>query len=1258
MHEIAGQGHALAGYRRRMPRQNPADLIFITAADSELACLAQARALMPAAPSALPPLTLAGIITDGLPDEASVNRYLMRMQSAARLVIARLIGGRAYWPHGVDGLVRMAAQTSCPLILLPGDGNEDPDLLRASTVDPAFRQRIWLYCQHGGTDNFRHMLASIQVFLAGRSPLQDRRLPPPKEMPRAGVYNQEKPDDAQSQNKPLATIVFYRALIGSGLTDPVDTLRDALRRQGFRTQALYIMSLKDETCGAFVAQQLAADPPAVIVNLTTFAVSSPGAWRQASPFDGVSAPVLQAIISGGSKRAWAAHAFGLSARDIAMNVALPEVDGRLMTRAVSFKQAQKTDSLVQYPLMTYQPDRGRARFVAQLARAWVRLRQTPVEKRRVAFVLGNYPNRDGRIGNGVGLDVPAAMMTCVKALAGEGYRIEGFPKTSEDLMAAMLAGPTNDLTRARDGGVRFSLAAYGKAFRRLPLALQRAVTARWGEPIKDPFVRDGDFVLAVKVYGHIAVGIQPARGYNIDPVAAVHDPDLVPPHGYFAFYFWLRKSWGMHGLVHLGKHGTAEWLPGKALALSARCYPEAVIGPTPLVYPFIVNDPGEGSQAKRRNAAVIIDHLTPPLTRAETYGPLRELEMLVDEYYEASAMDPHRAAHLREDIIALSRRTGLDKDSGLAGSRDDLVSQLDNYLCELKEAQIRDGLHIFGESPKGDSLHDLLVSLTRLPRGDGQGGDESILRAIARDLQLDGFDPLAADFAEPWAGPRPPALAQVSDDPWRTAGDTLERLERLARRYVEGCSAPSPGSASADVLARIDEAVRPAVIGSGQRELTGLLRGVRGDFVEPGPSGAPSRGRLDVLPTGRNFYSLDTRTVPTPTAWHIGWHSAQKLVQTHRERTGQWLRAIALTAWGTANMRTGGDDLAQALALMGVKPTWDTASRRVTGITVLPLSVLDRPRVDVTLRISGFFRDAFPQQIGLVAQAVTAVAERVDEGADNPLAQRTAQDEAKALAEGLPAVEARLQARYRIFGAKPGAYGAGLQTLLDEDLWEDAGDLARAFIAWGGYAYGQEGFLGTAPEALERRLARIDAVVHNQDNREHDLLDSDDYYQFEGGLAVTASHLSGRRPTVYHNDHARPHKPIIRTLEEEVARVVRSRVVNPKWIASIMRHGYKGAFEMAATVDYLFAFAATTGAVADHHFDAVFDAYLADEEVRAFLEHANPAAARDIARRLLQAQERMLWRPLSNHAYDLLSQWSQTLGKQSIKKSVRVGSAK
>ena len=1065
----------------------------------------------------------------------------------------------------------------------------------------------------------------------------------PAPVPRTGLYwpRLDLPGLSELRaewetGRPIAAIIFYRALVQAGNTEPVDSLIEALRVRSLDALPIHVSSLKEDTSAELVSCMLAECRVEIILNATGFAISQPGAERAVTPFDTADCPVFQVVFSGNGYEAWDGSAAGLSARDIAMNVALPEVDGRLHARAVSFKVEARFDTLTECPIVSHAPVADRVDFVADLAASWVRLARTAPADRRVALVLSNYPNKNARIGNGVGLDTPASLIRVARALARAGYRTDGMPGDSESLMRRILLGPTNEpyTPLKMSESVRYSIGAYKAFFSALPRKIRDEVTERWGAPEDDPFARSGYFLLPVHRFGNLVVAVQPARGYNIDPKATYHDPALVPPHGYFAFHAWLRHDFDANAIVHMGKHGNLEWLPGKALALSQTCYPEVALGALPNLYPFIVNDPGEGSQAKRRAAAAVIDHLTPPLTRAETYGPLRDLEVLIDEYYEAASLDPRRLEHLAGSIIDLIQRTGLDKDCCIAAgdARDVKLQKLDTHLCELKEMQIRDGLHVFGLSPK-DKLHDdLLVALVRSPRGSGKGGEASLHRALADDLGLADFDPLNCVMANPWAGPRPQILANLLlNEPWRTAGDVVERLELLALALVSGSIRPAPGWwRTREVLREIDARIRPAVVTSGPAEMDGLLRGLDGRFVPPGPSGAPTRGRPEVLPTGRNFYSVDTRAVPTAAAWHLGWRAAGLLLDRHRQEHGEWPRNIALSAWGTANMRTGGDDIAQALALIGVRPDWEPTSGRVVGFEILPLSLLDRPRVDVTIRISGFFRDAFPYQISLLDTAIRAVASLDEPETMNPLAAAVRRDADRIAADGTDPKLAFRRAGFRVFGSKPGAYGAGLQALIDEGIWEEDSDLARAYLAWGGYAYGDENEGVEEHDLFETRLRHVQVVLHNQDNREHDLLDSDDYYQFEGGLAASVRYFSGHQPAVYHGDHSQPGSPRIRTLEEEVARVVRARVVNPKWIAGVMRHGYKGAFEMTATVDYLFAFAATAHCVSNHHFDAVFEAYLDAPEVLAFLDQSNPAARADIASRLAEAVDRGLWRPSRN----------------------------
>ncbi|EBA13548.1 cobaltochelatase subunit CobN [Roseobacter sp. CCS2] len=1203
--------------------QTPADVVIISAADTELAALSDARAEMIDAPT----LRLANMMH--LTHPMSVDLHLDDCATKSRLVIARILGGAGYWKYGLTQYAAHLRDAGIPFAALPGDDKPDPELRALSTVNSEDYDTLWSYLVEGGPENSTNLLAYAKAMLDGGD-----RPSAPAPLLRAGVYwpgagiaDLKAAQAGWTKDAPIVPIIFYRALVQGGGLNPINRLTRSLSRAGLNPLPIFVASLKDPVSTATLHQIFTDAPPDVILNCTAFAVGSPhdGDDSPQNPLLNNDAPIFQVILSGASEATWAEGLHGLTARDIAMNVALPEVDGRVLSRAVSFKGEAFFDDATECPIATYQARGDRIDFVTQLTKNWAILRRTPAETKKTALILANYPNKDGRLANGVGLDTPAATVHVLNLLKSNGHNVTP-PHDSAALMAQIMAGPTNWLTDRADkeGGAFLPLDLYMQYFDALPWDIKDQITTSWGTPNQDPFscskipppeaptsAPQTGFALSIHRFGNAVVGLQPARGYNIDPTDTYHSPDLVPPHNYLAFYFWLRHYWGADAIVHMGKHGNLEWLPGKAVALSETCWPEAVFGPTPHIYPFIVNDPGEGTQAKRRTSAVIIDHLTPPLTRAESYGPLRDLEALVDEYYEAAGVDPRRIDHLRKEILSLSDVTGLAKDAGFTGDQDGDLGKLDAYLCELKEAQIRDGLHIFGQSPTGQQERDLAIALARVPRGTGKAENASLLRALATDLNL-SIDPLDCDMA---AAPpeKPDALADGTT--WRTNGDTIEKLEALSQRLVSSEESP-PGPMSTAVLNKIKSYILPIVQACGDAEGSALLTALAGKFVPPGPSGAPTRGRMDVLPTGRNFYSVDSRAVPTPTAWALGWKSANLLIEKHLQDHGDWPRSMLVTAWGTANMRTGGDDIAQALALMGVKPKWDSANRRVTGFDVLPQSVLGRPRVDVTLRISGFFRDAFPQLIALVDSAARAV-QALNEPADlNPAAARTKKGEDQT----------------RVFGSKPGAYGAGLQALIDERIWADKSDFAEAYLEWGSYAYGKGAKGRKDRKAFEERLTQAEAVVQNQDNREHDILDSDDYYQFEGGAAAAISTLQGQDRPIYHNDHSRPERPVIRTLDDEIGRVVRSRVVNPKWIDGVKRHGYKGAFEIAATVDYLFAFAATTGAVRNHHFDLVEEAFIKDDATRDFIADANAPALKEIAQRLQEAIDRNLWQPKSNSA--------------------------
>ena len=1180
--------------------QQPAPLVFITAADTDIQTLGAAIANLetPTESQTEPNIAVRVINLLQLQQQIVIDTYADEVLSKAKVIVLRLLGGQSYWSYGFEVVKAVVAETGAHLLVLPGDERPDPTLTSHSNVSMRSLNLGWRYLIEGGVQNYENLLRFLGAEFLGLS--LDYELP--RAVPRIGLL-------AEYGAGHEVGILFYRSHYLSGNTKAITALGEALAKRGLQPIPIYVSSLKEPDVQGELQQYLRHAK--LILNTTSFALAT---LETDSPrvdlWERFNVPVLQVILSGSGLNTWQASHQGLTPRDLAMNVALPEVDGRIITRAISFKSGAYQNTSLQTEVVVYEPELSRIEFVADLSKNWLDLKITPPSDRRIALILANYPNRDGRLANGVGLDTPASCVEILKALQAEGYTTGQIPSDGLELIKLLTAGQTNDqlVSQIRPMPNFLAAADYLSYFQTLPQAVQQGVVARWGMDIPDCFP------IAGVQFGNIFVGVQPPRGYDLDPSFSYHAPDLEPPHAYIAFYYWVRCRY--QAIAHIGKHGNLEWLPGKATALSENCYPEAVFGAMPHLYPFIVNDPGEGSQAKRRSQAVIIDHLTPPMTRAELYGNLQKLECLIDEYYEAETLDPSRLDLVKDRLLDLIKTENLHHELGISSNHlGDFLRLTDGYLCELKESQIRDGLHIFGQCPQGVQLRDLIIAIARNPTPQRQG----LTRAIAKAWQLD-FDPLTGDLGQPIAG-------------GRIMGDVVAEIEEYAAELVDQMlgdrtAIPSWGRAiEAELkteLAWISDRLVPTLQQTPQ-EITNFLRALNGEYIASGASGAPTRGRPEVLPTGRNFYAVDIRAIPTETAWDLGRRAADRVIETYTQTHGEYPQTLGISIWGTSTMRTGGDDIAEALALIGVQPVWDGVSRRVVDFEILPIRVLGRPRIDVTLRISGFFRDAFPNLIDLFDRAVQAIAHLEESPLDNPLAAKFQAETKQWQTAGIEKTAAQERSLYRIFGSKPSAYGAGLQGLIESQNWETEADLAQAYLNWSAYAYTSKADGKSAPEAFQARLTNLQIVLQNQDNREHDLLDSDDYYQFQGGMTAAVKSLSGQTPTIYYGDNSCPAQPKVRQLSQEIARVYRSRVINPKWLRGVMRHGYKGAFEMAATLDFLFAYDATTNCVADFMYDGVAAAYIFDPEVQVFLQKVNPWALQDMAERLLEANQRGMW---------------------------------
>ncbi|HEY8524795.1 MAG TPA: cobaltochelatase subunit CobN [Acidimicrobiales bacterium] len=1105
--------------------------------------------------------------------------------------IVRLLGGRSSW-DGFDELRRRCRAAGVPFIALSGEVEPDGELAAASTVPAGIVAEAHRYVTAGGPAN----LAQLLRFVADTTLLGGFGFDPPQPLPAVVVWDGAglgRPGAVRRPDRPLVGVVFYRAHLVAGNTTFVADLCAAIEAAGGDALAVACYTLRPDAEGRVAALEPLRAAGIDVLVTTVLAMGGSNAadaesWEVPQLAE-LGVPVVHAPSANRSAAEWRDDEAGLTPLEVASGVALPEFDGRIIAPAFAFKEVVDDGEDVGAPIIASRTLPDRTVRLAELAVRHGRLRRTPPSERRVAIVLSAYPTRRSRLGNAVGLDTPASVIRLLLALRDAGYHLDRIPASGDELMAELAAGFTYEspeLTEAQAARAAGGLdtATYAAWFAGLPDDARALVEDVWGPPPGEVYVR-GDRLLFPGIdLGGVLVTVQPPRGFGPDPIGTYHAPDMPPPHHYLAFYRWLDEGWGADAIVHAGKHGTLEWLPGKANALSAGCFPDAALGPVPLVYPFVVNDPGEGAQAKRRVHATIVDHLPPPMTRAETYGDLARLEQLLDAYAQAQAMDPAKLPALRDQVWEVITNADLHRDLGFDDGPDaedfdfdEAVQAVDGYLCALKDAQIRGGLHVLGQAPADDQLVEWVLAVTRI----GQGDLPSLREALAPTLGL----PSARDLD-------------------RSATDALDAACRAA---VERVAAAGWRAAPDDppVLGWVCDTLVPALAVT-TAEIDHLLDALDGRYVPAGPSGSPTRGMAHVLPTGRNFYAIDPKGIPSPLAWEVGRQLADRLVERHVAEAGAPPRTVGLVLWGTSAMRTGGDDVAEALALLGVRPVWEPESRRVVGLEPVPVEELGRPRIDVTLRISGFFRDAFPHAVDLLDDAVRLVA-----GLDEP-------------AEANP-VRAAGGDDPRLFGPPPGGYGSGVLGLIESKAWRSDADLADVYLAWSGFAYGRGRAGEPADAAMRRRFAAIDVAVKNQDNREHDIFDSDDYLQDHGGMVAAVRALTGTAPLAWFGDSADPADPKVRALSEEAARVVRSRVLNPRWIAAMRNHGYKGAFELAATVDYLFGYDATTGVVADWMYERVTDAYVADPEMRKFFEASNPGALRSIAERLLEADQRGMW---------------------------------
>ncbi len=1061
MHVIFRESHGLDESETPIDLgQTPADMVALSFSDSDLGAFA---AGWHRAAGGLPPLRLANLVA--LKHPLSVDTYIEQTLSGARAVLVRLIGGESYWPYGLASLQDLARRKGIALAVLPADGREDARLDALSTLSKSTLTRLKTLCDAGGAVAAQAALHA----LAQAANLPCVPVAGATETPEQSWYD----PDLGPIDRPDAEIVvtFYRSYFVAADTAPIDALIAAFRAKGLRAYGLFAPSLKGPAA-AWVAQELAAVAPKALVNATAFSAKSASG---VTPLDAARCPVFQVALSTARRRDWASTERGLSPADLAMHVVLPEVDGRIFAGVISFKQPSKRDPALEFSRFSHRADpRQIAACVEKICR-WVTLAQTPATARRIAIILSTYPGRPDQIAHAVGLDALASTERLLTDLASEGY--DTAPQT--DL--------ANQLATARES---WPLCAYESAIS-AELEPYSSLYAAWGSPAEDPLFADNSFQFPALRSGKILVALQPERGDLATRDDSYHDLSRTPRHSYVAFYRWLAAE-KIDAIIHMGAHGTLEWLPGKSVALSETCWPETLTNHCPVIYPFIVNDPGEAAQAKRRIGAVTLGHMPPPLRQSALPETFAHLERLLDEYSTADGLDPARRDRLIERIREEARGRGLEADLGIpeGASSAEAITRIDRFVCDIKESQYGDGLHIYGQA----------------------------------------------------------------------AGETA-----------------------------------------------GLRAALNGEFVAAGPAGSPYRGRTDVLPTGRNLFSVDPRAVPSRAAHAQGVKLAEELLRRHLQDHGDWPKNLVIDLWGSATMRTAGEEFAMALHLAGLAPRWDEGSERMSGFEIVPLALLGRPRIDITLRVSGLFRDVFPSLAQLFETGAEALAGRDEPLSENPYLARSA----------------------RVFGPKPGLYGLAMSDALADYSDEAAQAAGEAWLKGSEWAIDAQGAIRQDRAALEARVLAADGFAHVQDLAESDLLLASDYAAHEGGFAAAKSALGGLKAALYHLDSTSS-TPRARALTEEIARVVRARAAQPDWANGMMRHGFRGAAEITATLDHLGAFAHLTRDVPDHLIDLYFDATLGREDVAEFMARENPAALAALRARFAALHRAGLWKTRRN----------------------------
>ena len=1128
----------------------------------------------------------------------------------------------------------------------------DPTHWSLTSVDRDVALTAFQYVSNSGEENFIRLFNFLGNSLCG----MQAEILPPVELPWQGIIHPDSLDVVFSsiqeymqwygkdRSKPWVGIIASRPVWAmDGCAVECSLLRD-LENLGINVVLIFTTFSKDSSKGTLSVSEAIEryftldNEPFVnaVIKFTTAFVGGTiyGDDSQASVkgeeiLSLLDVPVYQPVVlSRMSVEEWQTSP-GLTS-DITWQIAFPEFEGIIEPLVIGSNRGYSTDDLDIRVVVS-----ERSRRIAQRVAKQISLQRKSNSEKKVLIFLNNFPcaGVEANIGAAAGLDSLESVADILKCMKEEGYAVD-VPESGKELIELILERKAysefrwttiQEIIKCGGAVYRMSVDEYNDYFKTLPQATQDDVINSWGEPPGVGMVFENDIVITGVSFGNVIVAVQPKRGCygsrcDGEVCKILHDPLCPPTHQFLATYHYFEDVWGADVIVHTGTHGSMEWTPGKGVGMTETCYPDICMGTSPHLYIYNSNNPPEGIVAKRRSYATLMDHLQMTMTRVELYDKYTDLENLLAEY-NVACMNPVHSEQLKEQIISLASNVFNELEFKSDISLKECVKICHESLSCVRNSQMNVGLHTFGRIPVGDERCEVVNSIVRY------GEEHNSIRDCVADIMGLDLSSLYADQGE------------INDKYQISNGALIEEISiktlEIVKLVLEGCDAQSAvksvmndadnSQISAfnkfiDEIKDIDERLNNSC------EMDALLKGLNGRRILPGPAGPITRGRYDILPTGRNFFSMDPFSVPSTTAWKVGMKLADGVIEKYLSESGEIPENIAFFWTMGEIISTGGEMMSQLLYLLGVKPKWGPDGR-VKDIEIIPLNELKWPRIDITVNVSCILRDNLMNCIDLIDSAVRAVAE-LDEPLDKNFVR-------KHTLESITSGTDTDDALARMFGAPPGSYISGVNLAVFASSWKEDKDLAEIFVKSKGYGYGSDRNGKPMFEQFASSLSRVNVTFDKVSSDEGDILACGGHFSNVGGLTIAARYLSGTDVKAYYGDTRDPRYISVNTLADEIRRVMRTKVLNPAWIEGMKQHGYKGAGDIMKKITRLYGWEASTKEVDDWIFDEVTATFVSDPEMRQFFKDNNPYALEEIARRLLEANSRGLWNTDENTLQDL-----------------------